>query len=101
MILWLLKALEDHIPSVRNGTLIVELSDGDSTEIRTERSLRQTLHKADFHITTWKVRFVGSRPCLIECGVRWMRKGHHQPSTPEVIEQLAAAPDVKRLTWRS
>lgn len=100
VILWLLKGLEDHIPSVRNGTLFIEIADTEAGTT-TEQSLRQTLHNADFHITSWTATFANSRLYKLDCGVRWMRKGHHQPSTPEAIEQLAAAPDVKHLKWKS
>ncbi len=99
-VLLLLKALEDHIPSVRNGSLLIELSETE-TAGTTEDSLRQALQRANFHITSWNASFVASRLHKLECGVRWMRKGHHQPSTPEVIERLATAADIKHLTWKS
>lgn len=98
IILWLLKHLEKHVPSVRSATLLVELS---PLAPLNQASLRQTLHDAGFRITSWKVQFAASHPHSIECGLRWFRKGHHQPSTPEAIEQLAATPGIARLVWRA
>ena len=100
-ILWLLKRLEHHIPTVRTGSLLIHLSPASTPPALDENSLRQTLRDAGFHITSWKVQMAASRPHSIECGLRWFRKGHHQPSTPDTIEQLAAAPGVVRLVWRA
>ncbi len=100
-ILWLLKRVEKYVPSVRTATLMLELSPQAATPALNETSLRQTLHDAGFHITSWKVQFAASHPHSIECGLRWFRKGHHQPSTPDTIAQLAATPGVLRLVWRA
>ena len=99
-ILWALKLLEGHIPTVRTATLLLEFAPHADSPI-TQESLREALHASGFHITTWKVRFIASRLHSIECGVRWFRKGHRQPSTPEIVGQLAAAAGIARLTWRA
>lgn len=100
-ILWLLKRVEKYVPSVRTATLLVELSSLASLPTLHETSLRQALHDAGFHITSWKVQFSASHPHTVECGLKWFRKGHHQPSTPDAIAQLAATPGVLRLVWRA
>ena len=99
-ILWVLKLLEGHIPTVRTATLLIEFAAHTNSPI-TQESLRETLHGKGFHITTWKVRFVAPRLESIECGVRWFRKGHRQPSTPEIVDQLAATAGITRLTWKA
>lgn len=100
-ILWLLKRLENYIPTVRTATLLLELSPTPPDGLITQDSLRQTLKQEGFHITSWNVHFLASRVRSIECGLRWFRKGHRQPDTPPLIEQLAATPGVGRLTWKA
>ena len=101
VILWLLKALEDRIPTVRNGSLRLQFQQIDGVVPPSEEALRQQLHEAGFHITSWNVRFADARMASLECGVRWFRKGHRQPSTPESIDKLASTAGVVRLTWKS
>ena len=101
IILWLLKRLENHIPSVRNATMTLEFSPHAPHPGLTEQALRDTLQKSGFHITTWNARFLDSRLRTVECGLRWSRTGHRQPSTPEVIEQLAATVGISRLNWKA
>lgn len=101
LVLALLKALEDRIPSVRNGTLRLQFDPAAGTPSLTEDALRQTLHQAGFHITSWNVRFHALHLHSIQCDVRWFRKGHRQPSTPDSVEKLASTPGLASLVWRS
>ena len=98
-ILLLLKKIEDHIPTVRNATLVLEFAPAHLLSPPAQNALRETLHKEGFHITSWKVCLVASGARSVECGVRWFRKGHHQPSTPEAVERLASTEGVTRCTW--
>jgi putative Mg2+ transporter-C (MgtC) family protein len=102
-ILWVLKRVESHIPTLHTGSLSMEFATPEAptmAERPTEEELRRRLRSSGFEIRTWTVHYRESELASLECELRWPQKDRMHPDTPKVLRELAAVPSVSALCWR-
>lgn len=98
-ILWALKHFENHISARRSGTLTIELNAPDASSFH-ESDLRALVQRSGFSIATWTTQYAGSLR-TITCELHWTTAVGEAPSTPSILQELAASPSIAAMIWKS
>jgi putative Mg2+ transporter-C (MgtC) family protein len=97
LILWGLKAAENFIPRVQQGSLCMELD----ARSPSEEELRKLILRAGCEFTRWQATYdPPDALTALECTIRWRERPSQPAGTPRAIQELRGVHGVRSLTWR-